>query len=285
MSGGAVISVGVAGRAVPRTERDRPSAAPRRRAGWRVGPTVSALAHAAILCALILAPKPQDAGASFGSIPVELIVESGGNAASSPPMPAAALPAPAPIPPAATTHETRRTASASPATVAMPRPTPKPRAPEPILATDTPIATPPPAPTPASMPAAASFDGARTETSHDAAAVPATSVASAQGATSTGSEPARRSDYLAAVVAWLERHKEYPEAARRDREEGTALIAFTIDRGGNVLSFDIRRSAGNDALDRAARDMVRRSNPLPAMPASYPGTRIELVLPVTFALE
>jgi len=92
-------------------------------------------------------------------------------------------------------------------------------------------------------------------------------------------------DYLADIMAALTRHKRYPETARMQRQEGTVLIAFSIDRGGRVLSFDIRRGSGSVALDDAAAEMIRRSDPLPAAPPTYAGARLDLVLPVTFNLQ
>lgn len=91
--------------------------------------------------------------------------------------------------------------------------------------------------------------------------------------------------YLAAIMTWLERHKEYPDEARSRHEEGTVLIAFVIDRDGQVLSFNIRRSSGSFVLDKAAEDLIHRADPLPPPPATYPGPRLQMVLPLTFALQ
>jgi periplasmic protein TonB len=290
MRDGTGILVELAGRAAPRMETDYPSAAARRPETRLLGPAVSIIVHAAILGLLVAAHGLRGEVPTPGPIAVELVVEPSGSPLATPPAPAAAhpTPAPTPIPPADVTHETKRPAPTSPATIVMRKLKPKPRTPESTIAADTPATEPPPAPTPTPTRAPDASGDAGAETPRvAAAAAPAPDAAGgAQGPTRTEeSDSARRADYLAAVLAWLERHKEYPEDARRDREEGTALIAFTIDRGGNVLSFDIRRSAGNDALDRAAKEMVRRSNPLPAVPPTYPGARIEMVLPVTFALQ
>ncbi|HUN52892.1 MAG TPA: TonB family protein [Candidatus Sulfotelmatobacter sp.] len=92
-------------------------------------------------------------------------------------------------------------------------------------------------------------------------------------------------DYLAAVMAALERQKRYPEIARRRQEQGTVLIDFAIDRVGRVLSARIRRGSGSALLDSAAEAMVHQADPLPAPPASYAAARLELVLPVTFSLQ
>jgi TonB family protein len=63
---------------------------------------------------------------------------------------------------------------------------------------------------------------------------------------------------------------------------GTALVAFTIDRKGKVLSGDIRQSSGNDALDAATIVAVRRASPVPRPPAEISGEQVSLTLPVGF---
>ena len=93
------------------------------------------------------------------------------------------------------------------------------------------------------------------------------------------------SDYLAAIMAALARHKRYPDDARLRGEQGVVLVAFAVDRSGRVLSLDVRRSSGSTALDEAAEAMVRGAEPLPAAPQSYLGTRLEIVLPVSFDLH
>ena len=109
-------------------------------------------------------------------------------------------------------------------------------------------------------------------------------ASAAQLGQNTGSHKAD-ADYLRAVVAWLERHKIYPEEARIKRQQGTVLIVFSIDRGGHITSFAIRKSSGFAVLDSAAEDMVDRSDPVPPMPASDERERLTLTLPVKFDLQ
>lgn len=92
-------------------------------------------------------------------------------------------------------------------------------------------------------------------------------------------------DYLAALRAWLERHKEYPSRARRRRIEGTALLVFVMDRSGKVLAQRIERSAGEPTLDRAALEMIDRAQPLPPLPDGLGGARLEIRVPVQFRLR
>jgi len=101
----------------------------------------------------------------------------------------------------------------------------------------------------------------------------------------SGASLSADSDYLATIMAALARHKHYPDSARLRGEEGIVLVAFAVDRSGRVLSLDVRRSSGSNALDEAAEAMVRATEPLPPAPPSLPSTRLEIVLPISFSLH
>lgn len=111
------------------------------------------------------------------------------------------------------------------------------------------------------------------------------SPAARQGAAEPAPAPGGAADYMSALRAWLERHKEYPPQARRRRVEGTALLVFVMDRQGKVLSHRIERGAGDPSLDRAVIEMIERAQPLPAMPESFPQARLEVRVPVQFLLR
>jgi protein TonB len=93
------------------------------------------------------------------------------------------------------------------------------------------------------------------------------------------------SDYLHRLVAYLNGYKNYPHDARQRREQGVVRLHFVMDRSGRVLSYDIAGSSGSAALDEAARDLIRRAQPLPPVPADYPGDRLDLIVPVVFSLH
>ena len=63
------------------------------------------------------------------------------------------------------------------------------------------------------------------------------------------------------------------------------LLRFVMERDGRVISHRIERSSGHPALDRAVEEMLARAQPLPAMPAEMRQARLELVVPVQFALR
>lgn len=92
-------------------------------------------------------------------------------------------------------------------------------------------------------------------------------------------------DYLARLQARLARYKTYPRAAQLAREEGTVLLRFVVARDGAVLSWRIERGSGFDSLDRQVEVMIERAAPLPPMPDDLSGDRLDVVLPVQFALR
>jgi protein TonB len=95
------------------------------------------------------------------------------------------------------------------------------------------------------------------------------------------SEQEIRARYEQTISAWIQQHRIYPASARG--REGRAVVRVRIDRQGYVRYYALEESAGTEALDRAAVDMIRRANPVPAVPADYPaGNLIEFLIPMTF---
>lgn len=92
--------------------------------------------------------------------------------------------------------------------------------------------------------------------------------------------------YEQLISLWIQKFKLYPEEARRQGMEGETIIRVRIDRRGNIHHYLLERSTGYPLLDRAAIDMIRRSNPVPAVPNDYPpGDELEFLIPVNFRLQ
>ncbi|WP_158816881.1 energy transducer TonB [Methylocapsa sp. S129] len=80
------------------------------------------------------------------------------------------------------------------------------------------------------------------------------------------------------LMAHLNRYKRYPPGAG----VGTASVAFTINRSGEVLSARLIGSSGDSALDEEAVALVRRANPVPSPPPDFGGGSIALTVPIRF---
>lgn len=78
------------------------------------------------------------------------------------------------------------------------------------------------------------------------------------------------------VGAHLMRYRRSITAGRRGG--GDALVRFTFNSGGSILSVALARSSGDKSLDDAAVSMVRRASPIPAPPSTV--TAMFLTVPV-----
>ncbi len=93
------------------------------------------------------------------------------------------------------------------------------------------------------------------------------------------------SAYHRTLLAHLERYRQYPQGARLRREQGVAMVRFTVDRGGRLLALAMDNGSGYPALDEEAIATLRRAEPLPALPAEIAAGQLEFVLPLRFQVK
>ena len=99
---------------------------------------------------------------------------------------------------------------------------------------------------------------------------------------SAGGMAGTEADYASVLLAWLERHKEYPRAAQQRCQQGVVLLYIVIDKRGRVIDSRIHESPGRRLLDDAALAMLERAQPLPPIPDDIHKERLEFVVPVQF---
>lgn len=106
--------------------------------------------------------------------------------------------------------------------------------------------------------------------------------AAAQQSSSGAAASVSPARWQARVASHLERRKRYPAAAKRQGQQGTAQVRFTIDGSGHVQSVALVRSSGVAALDEEVVALVRRASPVPAPP---PGVNRTIIVPIRFSMR
>jgi protein TonB len=141
------------------------------------------------------------------------------------------------------------------------------------------------------IPIAASFSGS-TE-----GAVPA-GIGIAQGEASAGprgfSAPAFRPDlraaamnrYASMVHGLIDRSKAYPYQARRQEQEGTVRIRFTLSRQGYLAGDPvIEKQSRYRLLNESALEAVKNAAPYPRFPEEIPEDEMSFQVAVSFSFK
>ncbi|AFI85635.1 energy transducer TonB [Methylophaga nitratireducenticrescens] len=134
------------------------------------------------------------------------------------------------------------------------------------------------------------------ETDNDQSAPKTSAPQAAEVKTKAESTTARRSGKLNEQIvqardnwqyrlhAHLAQYKQYPSSARRKGREGSPRIAFTMSRDGTVLDVWLVQSSGTELLDRAAQQLIRQAEPLPALPDEIKEQELTLTVPINYSL-
>lgn len=92
-------------------------------------------------------------------------------------------------------------------------------------------------------------------------------------------------EYRDAVIALVERNKQYPASARRRGAQGVAGVRFIVAADGSISGVEMSRPSGHEALDAAALDAVTRTGKLPPLPQGIGADRLKMSLSIVFRLE
>jgi len=163
---------------------------------------------------------------------------------------------------------------------------PQPKSPVPRVA-------PPPQPAPTVQPQIAAVTPPQRDAPQPAvpqASVQAPAVvAPAPPVQAARTEPAAErtltSSYEKSLADLIKRHEKYPDRARRQGWQGTAVVGLSLSADGKVKDISIIESSGRDILDEAALNMVRRASPLPRAPEGLRGTARTVRVPIVFKLQ
>jgi len=91
--------------------------------------------------------------------------------------------------------------------------------------------------------------------------------------------------YLREIRRLLERHKDYPHMARRRNIQGVVVVVFSLGPGGQIMAARVSRSSGQDLLDEAAQNTVRRVGQFPPFPVELNRRQLTVEVPLSFRLS
>jgi protein TonB len=91
------------------------------------------------------------------------------------------------------------------------------------------------------------------------------------------------SSWKTAVVKKVSKKQRYPRAAATREIEGKARIRLTVLADGTISNHEVIEATGEDVLDREIPKLVKRLNPLPALPGNR--TELSFVLPLDWSLN
>ena len=81
-----------------------------------------------------------------------------------------------------------------------------------------------------------------------------------------------------AVAKKVAKKQKYPRSAIAKEIEGRAVVRLTVAADGTIASHEVVEATGADVLDREIPKLMKRLNPLPALPAGTEETSLRLPL-------
>ncbi len=91
--------------------------------------------------------------------------------------------------------------------------------------------------------------------------------------------------YLAELRTWLERHKHYPSNARRANQQGRVVLKFLINQAGDLVHYEVVNGTQYSILEQAAIKSLKKSSPMPPIPADLQMAQLELIVPFDYVLK
>ncbi len=107
---------------------------------------------------------------------------------------------------------------------------------------------------------------------------------SGQSSGLTVSEYATLATWLRAARMAIAAELRYPAEARKERIEGRAEVAITVDRRGRVISWEFKRRTNLEILDREVERTMRRTRRLPTLPRTVRHEQLSFTTPLIFEI-
>jgi TonB family protein len=91
--------------------------------------------------------------------------------------------------------------------------------------------------------------------------------------------------YLVQVKKKIRNRWLYPQKAYKLKEEGTAVVRFSIKEDGNLIDTRVIISSGYESLDRESFQAVKSAAPFAVLPGKYNLTQLHIVARFQYVLD
>ena len=103
------------------------------------------------------------------------------------------------------------------------------------------------------------------------------------GTATTSASASDMNSWKRAVAKKVAKKQRYPRAALAREIEGKAKVRLVIAADGSIASHEVVEETGQAVLDKEIGKLVKRLNPLPALPEDR--TELSFVLPLSWTLN
>lgn len=103
------------------------------------------------------------------------------------------------------------------------------------------------------------------------------------GATGLSASAADMITWKKAVAKKVAQKQKYPRAALAREIEGKAKVRLIVAADGSITTHEIVEETGESVLDREIPRLMKRLNPLPALPEDR--TELSFLLPLSWSLN
>ena len=97
--------------------------------------------------------------------------------------------------------------------------------------------------------------------------------------------PAIEQQYKARLRRLIASYKKYPARAKRNGDEGTVMLAFSLSANGNISNIRVTQSSGSNSLDQAAMSTLKKISGKLPFPVGINRKQWQLSLPLVYHLR
>jgi protein TonB len=91
--------------------------------------------------------------------------------------------------------------------------------------------------------------------------------------------------WMRAVTERVRQFFTYPAEALAVRRTGLVMVHFEVRRSGEIEKLRVSKSSGDEELDKAALEIMRKAQPLPAIPDRMHTERVAGEMPINFGVR